>query len=128
MPLDSNEKQEILDKLGDRAEKLHPLGPRCVVAVYERTKIGSFIMPEQVRKEDRAQGKVGLLVATGVTAFSQDDSHDWGGQAPKLNDWVAYRIGDTFQMESGEGDNKVRLRVIEDVDIMMVVDKPDVIF
>ncbi len=126
MPLDGNEKQTIKDKLGDRADKLHPLGPRCVVAVYERPEKskGGIYFTDTTRREDKAQSKTGLLLRTGVTAFSEDDAHDWGGQAPKIGDWVAFRVGDTVQMECGD----VRLRVIEDVDIIMVVDEPDVIY
>lgn len=128
MAIVGNEADEIRKKLGTRADDLHPLGPRVVVAVYERSDkktAGGVIIPGTVGAADRSQGKVGLLIKQGPLAFQEDEQHRWGDAVPQVGDWVVYRVGDTVQMDLGNGD--LRLRVVEDVDIIMTVDRPDVV-
>src|SRR6266478_4853114 len=84
-------KQELLDKIGDisRAEVAQN---EVLLAMYMRPEMtaGGIIMPHQNLKEDRYQGKVGLVVKiggacrfvrtdekTGITYGIPIDLHDW---------------------------------------------------
>lgn len=115
---------ELRDHLGD----VQPLGTEVLLAVYirpEKTSGGLFLPANQgPRKEDSFQGKVGLVLAMGEAAFHEDANHRWGTVTPKVGDWVAVNVGDTWAFELGGR----RCRVVEDVDVKLILQRPDIVW
>lgn len=103
-----------------------PMGAELLVGVYERpekTAAGLFL-PDKTRGEDKFQGKVGLVLACGPLAFAEDDHHHWGDRVPKVGDWIAFNVGDTFSFELGGH----RCRVVEDVNVKLILQRPDIVW
>jgi len=131
-----DQKSEILKWVGNLDDE-KVLGDRVVVATYARPeKIGHIILPDSQRQEDRFQGVVGLLVATGPNAFVYDgpyrlmqpapDESDedyqkrWCSSVPKVGDWVVYRPADGFEIAI----RRASCRVFKSESIMMVASNP----
>lgn len=122
---DVDPKQAIWDDLNPNLGDIEPLGSRIMVAVYERperTK-GGILLTAATRKEDAYQGKVGLILKTGPLAFVEDATHRWGAAIPKIGDWVAFRVGDTHPFLL----NERTCRLVEDVYVQMILQRPDMI-
>lgn len=81
---------------------------RFICAVYKRPEktAGGIFLPETAgpRKEDRYQGKVGLILKMGAHCFEDDSSHKWGDERPKVGDWIVWNVGDTWSFVLGETD------------------------
>jgi len=78
---------------------------RVLVASFIRPEktSGGIIRPDAVREEDKWQGKAGLILAVGPSAFDfeeMDDPLDPECQEehniPKIGDWVFFRGSDTW--------------------------------
>lgn len=121
-------KQEILTAIGDVPASFTMLGARLLVAIYVRPEktAGGVIRPGAHRDEDKWQGKVGLVLRIGPLAFAEDETHRWGAHVPKIGDWVMYRVGDTFPFRLGSDPNSRHLRIVEDVMVHAILDRPDV--
>lgn len=96
-------KAEILAKLGD-ISGLEIAQNEVLLAMYMRPEktAGGIIMPHQNLKEDRYQGKVGLVVKIGSACrFVRQDpnSRVTYGIPIVLHDWVAVRTSDTWSLE-----------------------------
>lgn len=123
-------RQDIIDDVGDIAKHFQPLGAGVLIVMYERGKqkggemaqtSGGIFIPETatgVIKEDKYQGKVGLVMALGPIAFTEDERHQWGAVTPKIGDWVMVSVGDTYSFDL-PGDRRARL--VEDVNIKFIV-------
>lgn len=109
-------------------------GNDILVAIYKRpdqTKSGLFI-PEKARDEDVYQGKVGLVLQMGPTAYYDTE----GGifRDIKAGDWVVFRPSDGWQvtLNTLQGnyskDDTVDCRIIPDTVIRMRVIHPDSIY
>lgn len=121
-------REEILADVRSLLADVTPLGTEVLLAVYirpERT-VGGILLPQNQgpRKEDLWQGKVGLILSMGEAAFSEDEHHRWGRTVPQVGDWVAINVGDTWSFELGGR----RCRVVEDVDVKLIVRRPDAIW
>ena len=118
-------RDEHLNRLGD-ISKLEVCHNQVVCMIYrrpEQTQSG-IILPDQNRDEDKYQGKVGLIVKLGPTAF-KDASGGW--QWPEdigLGDWVYYRASDGWALAVNQQD----CRQLDDTDIRGRVDEPDKIW
>jgi co-chaperonin GroES (HSP10) len=125
MARDADPKAEILSEVGPFLPNVVVLGARLLVAVYVRAErtAGGILLPGQTRGEDKYQGKVGLVLAAGSLAFQSDETHRFGGVTPQMGDWVVFSVGDTFAFELG----KQRCRAVEDVDVHMILSRPDII-
>ena len=125
---DREPKMVIMDDVGPFLKDVQPLGTGVLLAVYVRpevTKSGIYLPQNKgPMLEDNAQGKVGLVLALGEMAFTEDAQHRWGGVTPKVGDWVVIRVGDTFPFELGPR----RCRVVEDVDIKVILQRPDIVW
>lgn len=97
-----------------------------LVAIYKRPEktAGGIIRPDAVRDEDIFQGKVGLVVKMGPLAFTDDETHKYGENKPKIHDWVVFRVGDAWPLYLGE----VPCRIVTDGSIRAVVARPDVVY
>lgn len=122
---DEDPKAAILQDLSPYLGQIEVLGARVLVAVYVRPKqsAGGIYLPDKTVDEDRYQGKVGLVLSLGPIAFQDDATHRFGTIKPEVGDWVVFSVGDTFGLELG----KRRCRSVEDVDIHMVLPRPDMI-
>lgn len=116
----------IRKAVGLRTNQMKVLGARVLVGVYKRPKVtkGGILLTDTTKDEEKYQGKCALVLALGPIAFQDDDHHRFGNVKPKVGDWVVYNIGDTSALEIGD----TRCRFVEDVDIQMIVDAPDVLW
>lgn len=115
-------KQKLLDDLGD-ISKIELLNNQILVGVYirpEKTKSGIYLTQKAV-DEDRFQGKVGLLVATGPSAF-KDESGEWfAGLDFRLHDWLVFRPSDGWSVTV----NGALCRILSDTQVKGRIDRPD---
>lgn len=118
-------KKELLNNLGDLSA-FEIFNNQVLVAVYirpDKTK-GGIYLTDKARDEDRYQGKVGLVIAMGPTAFV-DDSQSWfKGVSIDLHDWVVFRPSDGWSLEF----NGVLCRILDDTVIRGKIDRPDRVF
>lgn len=106
-------KQAILDAIGHEVLdgiKMHE--DDVLLGTYippEKTK-GGIILTERAMDENRFQGKVGLLLKSGPTAWKYDRSgqYAYDGTPPQIGDWLIYRASDGWEI----GLNGVSCRLI----------------
>lgn len=118
-------REQILKEVTAYADQIKVLGADVLCAVYLRPKQtkGGIVLPDQYRKEDEFQGKVGLVIKKGPLAFKDDGEHKFGDVAPEIGDWVLFRVGDTFELIIGER----KFRLVQDVNIRAIIDAPDIV-
>lgn len=100
-------RQEILDALTPYLEKtkLRVFGHDVLIAVYNRSgqkTAGGIYIPD-ANREDEFQGVIGLIVAMGPLASDNNPEFvEWfGGQHPKLGDWIGFNIRDGVAYKVG---------------------------
>jgi len=106
-----------------------------LLAMYERGKnggeaktAGGIIVPDVQHgslKEDKYQGKVGLVMKVGELAFQDDETHAWGEFKPKVGDWVVVNVGDTFSFDIPDDR---RCRIVDEQNVRAVVPVPDTVW
>lgn len=115
----------IKKKAGDLS-KFTLFNNQILIGVYERpqqTKSGIFLS-DQTRGEDKHQGKAGLVLKKGPTAFVSDANYDFGGQNVEVGDWVAIFVSDGRQIVI----NGQLARIVEDQYIRLKIPSPDAVF
>lgn len=122
-------KEVILAALKGHLDKVETLyGSRVLVATAPAmTKIGSIYTTDKSKDESRFQGKAGLLLRVGPTAFKYDPrypSYEWEGSCPLVGNWVYY--WNSSLREIGIGG--VSCRIGYDSDIIGVVSDPEAIY
>jgi co-chaperonin GroES (HSP10) len=135
MKHDVDPAQAILDKVGMKklGELKHPngkefrlMGNLVLIGVYERpkqTKSGLYLADQTIR-EDEHQGKAGLVLMKGRSAFRSDQNYDFGDDNVELGDWVAIFVSDGRKIVI----NGQLCRVVEDHHIRLKIPAPDVVF
>ena len=127
-----NPRQALLEKVGDvSGVKLY--GSDVLVAIYmrpEKTKSG-IILTDNMRGEDAYQGKVGLIIGMGPTAYIDDEGNKF--RDINVGDWGAFRASDGFPITLNTGGgitskDAVLCRIITDINIRMTVSSPDLVF
>jgi len=127
-----NPRQALLEKVGDvSGVKLY--GSDVLVAIYmrpEKTKSG-IILTDNMRGEDAYQGKVGLIIGMGPTAYLDDDGNKF--RDINVGDWGAFRASDGFPITLNTGGgvtskDAVLCRIITDINIRLTVSSPDLVF
>lgn len=103
------------------------LGPQvlCVTYIRPETTAGGIILSSgtgHTRDEDIYQGKVQLMVKAGAEAFKADDQHKFE-VVPEIGDWVAIRVGDSFQFKLGDA----HCRLVVDSNIRAILKRPDIV-
>lgn len=125
----------LIDAIGaDNIEGFEPFHNYVLVATYvrgDRTKSGIIIGGDRTRAEDRFQGKIGLVLLVGPTAFRGRHKNSFGGITVKPGDWIMYRTSDAHEFFFV--DKKLSLegasaRLIEDTLIMARVNDPETIY
>lgn len=137
-PLFPDAKQEILKRLGDISQA-EIAQNEVLLAMYMRPEktAGGIIMPHQNLKEDRFQGKVGLVVKIGSACRFVRTDEKTGvtyGIDIKLHDWVAVRTSDTWPLEINADPNIsdprafTLCRLVYDDQIRMKVPHPGMVW
>jgi co-chaperonin GroES (HSP10) len=101
-------------------------GNRVLIGVYkrpEKTKSGIYL-GDQTRKEDEYQGKAGLVLAKGHSAFVSDGEYDFGPDHAEVGDWVLLFVSHGLACNI----NGQTCRVVRDQDICMRIPAPDAVF
>lgn len=91
--------QEIMAAVGDLSN-VEIFGSQVLIAPYIRptkTKSGLHV-PASAANEDTWQGKVGLILKIGPTAFDPDATKQYGGRAPVVGEWIFHDVKQCFQM------------------------------
>ena len=125
MQHDVDPRDKLLASVGDLSQ-FELFGNKVLIAVYERpnvTKSGIHLADATVQ-EDRYQGKAGLVVALGPTAFLSDSNYDFMGQKVQVGDWVAVFVSDGRKLVV----NKTLCRIVDDTDIRLKIPAPDVVY
>lgn len=96
-------RREILDKLGDLSH-IEIAQNEVLLAIYMREEktSGGIVLPHQNLKEDRYQGKCGLVVKIGSACRFRRADDKTGvvyGLDIKLHDWVVVRPSDTWALD-----------------------------
>lgn len=126
MAKEDDPKALIGDAIGDALERIKMIKALVLVATYKRPAMtaGGVVLDGRNQKEDKFQGRVGLVMALGPLAFQNDDKIKWGDRIPKLGDWVFYDA-DEGRATSIMG---VHCRVFEDVCIDGILEDPNIVF
>lgn len=88
-------------------------------------------MADNTMSEDRFQGKVGLVLKCGPTAFHDDTVAKFGGISVKPGDWVVYRPSDGHELfirDRRKLNEGLSCRLIEDVFIRGRVKDPSLVY
>lgn len=109
-------RQALLTRIGEVPKDLVQFS-RMLVAIYQPPMVeksgGGIILTDGMSEEDRDeyvwQGKVGLIVAMGQQAYTDDDTFKFHGVANQVGDWV------WFMPSNGQGCevNEVPCRLFE---------------
>ena len=125
-------REEILQRAGELKD-VEVFGNDILIAVYmrpQKTKSG-IILTDNMRGEDAFQGKVGLIVKMGPTAYLDEDGEKF--RDIKEKDWVVFRASDGWPVtlnaaNSVSSKDAVICRIITDINIRMRVSSPDAIY
>ena len=130
---DIDPKQAILDRVGDLSG-VEVFSSDVLVALYippTTTKSG-IILSDATRDESRWQGKVGLTLKLGPTAYLDEDGNKF--RDIKEHEWVVFRPSDGYPLQINtmksriSKDNIVECRVVTDINIRARVAHPDLIY
>lgn len=119
--------KEIFEKVQKSLVSVSLVNPyEVLVGLYRRpdkTKGGIYLTDRQ-KDEDIYQGKVGLVLKMGDYAFSEDNDHKWPERTPRVGDWVAFRVGDSWPLIVGEQ----HCRILEDRLFRLILNSPDLVY
>jgi co-chaperonin GroES (HSP10) len=122
MEHDVDPKQTLLKKLG-KLDDIEIFNNQILCAVYvrpEKTK-GGIVLPDQHRAEDKIQGKVGLVVRKGPSAFVDETNTWFDGVEVDVNDWIVFRPSDGWSITV----NGVLCRILDDINVRGRIQHPD---
>ncbi len=122
------QKALVFEMLGPTyLEKLCPTENRILVITYVWPQrrlirnqsgevVGHLDLPTQTINANRFEGKTGLIIAIGETAFKYSGQWPWEGRKGKVGDWISYRASDAPERGYTGQDVSTMLwgRVIED--------------
>ena len=115
----------ILEAVGD-VSPIEIFNNQILVAIYIRPEktSGGILLANQTRDEDKWQGKMGLVLKKGPSAFV-DESQNWfNGVDVAVGDWVFFRPSDGWGLEV----NGVLCRLLDDTVIRGRAPTPDMIW
>ncbi len=125
----------LVDAIGkDNIESFEPFHNLILIATYVRsdmTKGGIIIGGDRTRAEDRFQGKIGMVLKVGPTAFKGAKSDSFGGVTVKAGDWIMYKASDAhefFFVDEKSALDGSSCRLVEDTLVMGRVTDPESIF
>jgi co-chaperonin GroES (HSP10) len=118
-------RKTIMEEVGDLST-VEIFNNQILVAIYIRPEktSGGIILANQTRDEDKWQGKMGLVLKKGPSAFV-DESQNWfNGIDVAVGDWVFFRPSDGWGLEV----NGVLCRLLDDTVIRGRTPSPDMIW
>ncbi len=118
-------KSALLEAVGDLSS-YDIFHNQILVAIYVRPEktAGGIIRTATNVDEDEYQGKVGLVVKVGPSAFLDSDDQDFQGQSVSVGDWVVFRAGDGWQLHIRD----TACRILTDRTVRMKIKNPGDIF
>jgi len=124
MQHENDPKENIKKDIGDLST-VELFNNQVLVAVYvrpEKTKSGIYLT-DKLREEDKFQGKVGLVLKLGASAFDDPNSQWFAGmdRLIAVDDWVVFRPSDGWSVTV----NGVLCRILDDVNIRGRIQQPD---
>lgn len=118
---DEDPRAKLLDALGDISQlQLFHTQVLCAIYVAPEKTAGGIIRPASNIEEDVHQGKIGLVVKLGPQAFQSSGQWSWPANIG-LGDWVFYKVSDGWACTI----NRVKCRILDDVDVRGRVEHPD---
>ena len=120
-----NPRKVITDKIGDLSN-IDLFYNKILVGIYIRPEktAGGIIYTDETREEDRFQGKAGLVLKIGPTAFKDEGSVQFYGQKVQVGDWIVFRPSNGLKMKI----NSIDCVYLQDVHVEMRVDRPDWVY
>lgn len=115
-------RKDLLKKIGN-INDIEIFNNQLLCAVYvrpEKTK-GGIVLPDQHRSEDKIQGKVGLVLKKGQSAFVDEGQNWFVGVKVDVNDWIIFRPADGWSITV----NGVLCRIMDDINVRGRVQHPD---
>jgi co-chaperonin GroES (HSP10) len=102
------------------------LASNVLVASYIKPgkTAGGLILPDSSTDEDRWQGKIGLVLKLGETAFKYDGMAAYEGTVPQVGDYVMFHTSDSREL----GINGTSCRFVDSSLIRMIVPDPDGVY
>jgi len=127
MVYDVDPVDEIVERIGDLSEFIVPLN-KILVGIYMRgdKTTGGIILPDQIRDEDRYQGKAGLILKKGPIAFVDDDRVHFHGLNPDVGEWVMFRPSNGLKVDIRSKTGHCIL--LSDTQVELVIPAPDLVF
>lgn len=116
---------DIRSKIGS-LEGFELFGNQVLIGIYmrpEKTKTGVFLA-QTSRSEDEHQGKAGLVLMKGPSAFVSDSNYDFNGQDVEVGEWVSIFVSDGRKIVI----NGQLCRIVEDHHIRLKIPAPDAVF
>jgi hypothetical protein len=131
----------LVDAIGqDNIENFEPFHNLILIATYIQPpkmmkgpdgKDVPFFSSDKTQQEDRFQGKVGLVLKVGPTAFIGKTPESFGGITVKPGEWLMYKASDAHEFYFVDKLRKLdgsSCRLIEDTLVMGRVADPESIF
>lgn len=127
---------EIIKRVGDLSW-FRLRTNQILVAIYiappeRQYRNMKLLVTDKTRDEDRYQGKIGLIIKMGPTAFVDDEqTHFLPEDKAALHDWVVFRASDGWQLTlTGDGSEETKqpCRVFVESDIRAIVSDPDAVW
>jgi len=118
-------KTDLLKEIGDISD-VEVFNNQVLVAIYIRPEqtLGGIILTNNIREEDMWQGKIGLVLKKGPSAFVDDSKNWFNGVDVEVNDWVVFRPSDGWGLTV----NGNMCRLLDDTVIRGRVNHPDTVF
>lgn len=97
-------RERFLADLAGPVSKMRLQRNRCLVATYINPAVtkGGIIIPGKTQEEDRWQGKVGLLLAVGPSAFDFEEVRDAIQRHTDAAEYAAEAAGVEFTSEAAD--------------------------
>jgi len=115
-------KKMILDALGD-ISSVEVFNNQVLIAIYIKPKMtaGGILVPEATRDEDIWQGKVGLVIKKGPTAFVEEQEKWFKDVKVDVHDWIYARSSEGWSLKVHD----VHCRLVDDVNVRGKISHPD---
>jgi hypothetical protein len=117
--------KEIWQNVGDLS-KFKLAGNQVLVGIYlrpDKTQSGLYLA-QTTRDEDMHQGKSGLCLLKGPSAFVSDTNYDFNDFDVEIGEWIASWVSDGRKIIIG----KQLCRILEDHHVRLKIPTPDSVF
>ena len=125
MTHDIDPRKTIHDEMGDISD-VELFHNQVLAAIYvrpEKTK-GGLYLTNNLRDEDKWQGKVGLIIKAGPDAFNDETGRWFNGVNINVGDWIYFRPSDGWQLTI----HGVLCRILDDTDVRGRIPAPDAVW